>query len=118
MTMIKTCQKCGQPFETNRPAKLFCPVCNDAAWIERRRERDRVYRSWRLMKSKVDAAVGKPTKSLTEWSNEAAECNLDYGTYRALIEQGKTFDELKAQRDHRPVHMHAHGHHTRSIRDA
>ena len=37
------------------------------------------------------------TKSLDDWIREAAECNLDYGNYRAQIELfGKTFEELKA----------------------
>lgn len=50
------------------------------------------------MKDKVAKAEGKPTKSLAEWVREARECNLDYGTYRGLVEQcGMTFAEIKAQ---------------------
>ena len=48
-----------------------------------------------------------PQKSLSDWCREANECNLDYGTYRALIAQGKTFDELKSLADNRGYHAHA-----------
>ena len=34
-------------------------------------------------------------KTLDDWSREANDCKLDYGTYRALIGMGKTFEELK-----------------------
>lgn len=51
----------------------------------------------------VDAAPIQ--KTLDQWAREADECNLDYGTYRGLIEQGHSFDELKAQ--NRPPRLHA-----------
>lgn len=38
--------------------------------------------------------VGKP---MDEWIREASECGLDYGTYRTLIEQGKTLSKSKPQ---------------------
>lgn len=65
------------------------------------------------VQKKVDEATGKPTKTLSDWAREAAECGLDYGNYRALIErQGKTFEELKAQ-NHRPqCHSHCRIHKT------
>ena len=47
-------------------------------------------------------------KQLSEWISEAAECNLDYGTYRRLVEQGKTFEELKAQADNHGQRVHNH----------
>ena len=49
----------------------------------------------------------KPRKSLSEWSREADECNLDYGNYRALIAQGKTFEQLKATAHLRQIPAHA-----------
>ena len=46
----------------------------------------------------------EPNQSLSQWIIEARECNLDYGTYRALIRSGKTFEELKAVERNLPVH--------------
>lgn len=36
-------------------------------------------------------------KTLDEWVQEAKDCGLDYGNYRAQISLGKTFEELKAR---------------------
>lgn len=41
----------------------------------------------------------EPVKSLGAWNAEAKACGLDYGTYRGLIECGKTFEELKMKFD-------------------
>lgn len=60
------------------------------------------------MKRKVDEAEGKPVKALSAWCKEADECNLDYGTYRTLVElHGKTFEELKAQAETRCLPTHS-----------
>lgn len=115
--MISTCELCGCRFETYKSKKV-CPVCRDKRLRERRNERERIQRKRTYAQKKVDESIGKPTKTLDDWCREAAECNLDYGTYRALVElQGKTFDELKAQSPFRHTSAHAHGRHTRSIRD-
>lgn len=115
--MIKTCRRCGCKFETWK-SKPFCPVCRNKELNETRRERDKLKRKQDreriqiLYRLKVDKSVGKPTKTLTEWMREAAESNLDYGTYRTLIEfQGKTFDELRTQNQNRSATHHARGHH-------
>lgn len=54
----------------------------------------------------------KEPKTLDDWIREAAECNLDYGTYRGLVEQGKTYAELKTRADnqHQPAHSHINKH--------
>ena len=52
---------------------------------------------------------GYGNKSLSDWVHEARECNLDYGTYRALRNLGKSFEELKATADTKRVPTHAHG---------
>lgn len=46
-------------------------------------------------------------KLLSQWAAEAAECNLDYGTYRGLLNAGKTFEELKATAYQRTLSTHA-----------
>ncbi len=46
-------------------------------------------------------------KKLSEWAREAQACDLDYGTYRALIESGKTLEEIKTA-EHYPRASHAH----------
>lgn len=45
-------------------------------------------------------------KTLDDWLREAAECRLDYGTYRALRYMGKTYDELKATAGERRLQVH------------
>lgn len=98
--MIKTCERCSCKFETRKPRK-FCPVCYE-----------KLSRGQILQQKKVDESIGNPTKTLGEWCREAAECNLDYGTYRTLVEfQGKTFDELKDQAPFRHATVHTRGHH-------
>ena len=62
------------------------------------------------VKKKVDEAQGKPVKTISDWAREADECNLDYGTYRALIAQGKTFEQLKAERRSPQPHSHCRRH--------
>lgn len=51
-----------------------------------------------------------PRKPLEEWCREARECGLDYGNYRALINMGKTYEELKAQAEYRGGSAHSHRH--------
>lgn len=118
--MIKNCESCGKPLGDVAPQKLYCSECKTNI----KRERAIVKTKLQRRKAKIlrdiafAQATGQPVKSLSDWCREAAECNLDYGTYRTLVElQGKTFAELKAQNQNRPATHHAHGHHTRSIRD-
>lgn len=47
-------------------------------------------------------------KPMDEWIREARECDLDYGTYRTLIEQGKTFEQVKAAGYHSAAHSKLH----------
>ena len=85
------CPQCGKEFiPVSAHQKFCCYACGD---------RYRHGRPKPKPKSKG--------KSLDDWAREAAECNLDYGTYRALIQQGKSFDELKATADsrHPPAHQ-------------
>ena len=92
---VKNCEICGKEFKpVNGSQKCCSPECSIG---ERRR--------------KTHAKSAPPTsdKSLEQWCKEAAECNLDYGNYRALITSGKTFEELKAQAASRCVQIHAHG---------
>lgn len=95
------CLHCGNEFtfSPRQPNKKFCSrKCKENFYAKLEREKNE-------------------RKSLEQWAREADECNLDYGTYRALIEQGHTFDELKAQ--NRPPRLHAHHstHHSFSTGD-
>ena len=93
----KQCSNCGKKFITRRSDQLYCSAeCADC------------YTSKKppLLKPKRQA---KPSgKTIDDWCREAAECNLDYGNYRALIAQGKSFDELKAQAPFRQTPAHSH----------
>lgn len=94
---------CGEEFLTENRNKI-CPDCKHARWLlQQEREEAK-----RLAQIKVDKAAGKYVKTLDDWTREAFECNLDYGTYRALIAAGRTFAELKAQADARHPQTHSH----------
>ena len=96
---VKNCLYCGKEFATGSYSahKKYCSSrCADRAYYERTISNTASHRA-RIEVQKVAKAEKKPVKPLSEWVKEAAECNIDYGTYRTLIEmQGKTFDELKA----------------------
>lgn len=82
-----------------------CPNCKAIQHekaLAKQRERQRRLNA----QKKVDKSQGKPVKTLDDWVREAADCNLDYGTYRALIAAGNTFDQLKAVNRHPQTHSH------------
>ena len=85
----RKCACCGRVF-TPMNGKLHQMFCSQAC-----REK---FQSEKLKKK---------SKPLELWTKEAAECNLDYGSYRALINAGKTFEELKATSHLRTLPTHA-----------
>ena len=89
--MIRICEHCGKEFDEIHFAK-YCPTCRPVV----NREHKRLQHDF--IQKRVDDAQGKPVKTFSDWAREADDCNLDYGTYRALIAQGKTFEQLKAER--------------------
>lgn len=110
--MIKNCALCGKEFETYQKLQKYCSLeCAHKGYHRNNAENARRYRK-RIRDQKLAKAQDKPTKPLSEWVKEAAECNLDYGSYRTLIEmQGKTFEELKATAPSRtpPIHQRSQG---------
>lgn len=97
------CQTCGAKFTGVFNRKYCSEKCRRAA----QRELESLRRRNRRRNVKADPATKKPVKSLEDWIREARECNLDYSTYRTLVELcGMTFDELKAER--RRVQTHSH----------
>ena len=62
-------------------------------------------------RNKRAPCVETKEKSISDWVLEARQCNLDYGTYRALINLGKSFDELKAAASSCPIVAHSHHNH-------
>lgn len=97
----RVCEVCGSEYE-GFPSSKYCALCRIKVKREQSRHR---YRKPKTVKKK--AAVSKPVKTLEEWIREADECNMDYGTYRSLVEKGgMTFEEIKAL-DLRPV-CHSH----------
>ena len=96
------CKQCGKEFETRYPHALYCSdECRKVAKLEEYRRLDGYINA-----HKVNSNA--PRKTLDDWCREAAECNLDYGNYRALIESGKTFAELKANAESRNIACHSH----------
>ena len=77
-TKVK-CPQCGKEFVPNSNQKFCSTRCRD-----------------RHSHGRPRPAKKSTGKTLSDWAREANECNLDYGNYRAMIESGKTFDELKA----------------------
>lgn len=92
-----TCKTCGKKFTDVYNAKYCSKKCRDEAVKKLQ------------VANAMAKATGEKVKSFADWSREAHECNLDYGTYRAQIEVfGKTYEELKATADTRAMHLHAH----------
>lgn len=98
MTCPRTCKLCGKNFIGHLNQKR-CPDCLAA-------ERQRIQQK---LQARYDAQRSKRTgKTLDDWAREASDCNLDYGTYRALIAAGRTFEQLKADRRSPQLHSHCH----------
>ena len=96
---IYICRHCHEKF-TSINRTTICPECKRIKHEEFMRQEEQRQAKLRQKNLKVDKATGKPIKTLDDWCREAAECGLDYGTYRTLVEaQGKTFAELKAQKE-------------------
>ncbi|MBR2518245.1 MAG: hypothetical protein IKE46_00440 [Selenomonadaceae bacterium] len=104
----RTCRYCHGKF-TSINRTTICPECKRIKHEEFMRQEEQRQAKLRQKNLKIDKATGKPVKTLEDWSREAAACNLDYGTYRVLVEQqGKTFEELKATAGIRCTSAHAH----------
>lgn len=93
----RVCAKCGREF-TGMAHQKNCDDC----LAEQKRE------TQRRIQERYDAQRPKPKtgKTLEDWAREADDCNLDYGTYRALIATGRTFEQLKADRRSPQIHSH------------
>lgn len=102
----RKCEKCGSEFIIARVStESMCPKCR----IEEAQKKALAAQRKAIIAQKVAKAEKKPTKTLADWSREAAECNLDYGTYRGLVEHfGKTYEEIRAQYADRTTAAHAH----------
>ena len=121
MKRLITCAQCGKLFNPTSPNQQYCSqVCRDNANSTTCLHCGKLfvahdsltlfcsracYDQFRRKKNFKAQAKGK---SLSEWQREAQECNLDYGSYRGLIAQGKTFEELKAQADCHGQRVHNH----------
>ena len=130
----KTCSHCGGKF-TGKPSQKYCSrSCKEKAHQKREQEKLKVVK---VKKSCLncgreyltdDAEVcfcstrcsleyhglvprehskNRSGRQLSDIVREARECNLDYGTYRAYLNMGKTFEELKLLAPVRnpPVHQ-------------
>lgn len=129
--IIINCKFCGKPFTKGHGKQKFCSDrCRDNLYEQKRRRNPELktcpvcgkeflhkgywaqccsHKCRAVQREQEAQAKPEPPKArkLDDWIREAAECNLDYGTYRAMIERGKTFDELKAQA---PTHVGVHAH--------
>lgn len=104
-TITLKCAECGEEFTPNRrggsnPQKYCSKRCCNLARLRRLAERKEAERRREEYLRELAA------KPLNEWLREAAECNLDYGNYRALRQAGKTYDELKATVSERRLQVH------------
>lgn len=106
-----TCRICGKQFTPKIATEFFCsPECRKEA-TRRREKKYRVQKcAQQRAKTVVDKAVKRPIKTLDDWCREAAACGLDYGNYRALIAQGKTFEQIKAENHQQTAHAHGRLH--------
>jgi len=104
------CETCGEEFKPKNSGQKYCSrECGHKA-VSQSYELARIQKAANEATARALAkAIHKRT--LADWEREAADCNMDYGTYRAQIEVfGKTYEELKATADRRQVPKHAHGH--------
>lgn len=93
-----TCVVCGKPFHAARACQKYCSnECYREVQKKLARERFARQKAAEL----ATRAAGGHVKTLGDWIREAAACGFDYGTYRGLIAQGKTFAELKADAERR-----------------
>lgn len=101
-TKPRVCVKCGREFTGMAHQK----TCDDCLAEQKRETQRRIQERYDKQRQ-----VTKPKstgKSLDDWAREAAQCNLDYGTYRALIAAGRTFEQLKAEQRSPQFHSHCH----------
>lgn len=123
------CKICGREFETKSSRKQCCSEacslqnsynhCRERYYRVRKPAREAA-RAAASSSASVSASVSErkrgklepppapaePKKPMSEWVKEAAECNLDYGTYRAFRNMGKTYEELKATASSRQAAAH------------
>ena len=79
---LPVCRNCGNEFKPDNSKQIFCcRECYDE-----------------YCRAKKPAAKNDG-KTLGQWVREATECGLDYGTYRAYLNMGKTYEELKAKHE-------------------
>lgn len=72
--MKRKCIICGKEFTDVYNAKYCSTKCRNEA-IKKESAANAMAK-----------ASGQAVKSLADWTREARECNMDYGTYRAQIE--------------------------------
>ena len=101
----RVCEVCGEEFD-GFPLSKYCAPCR----LKVRHEQSKIDSQRRRKKKAAQKKVIIPEKPLKAWIREARECNLDYGTYRALITAGRTFEQLKAEQ--RSPQFHSHCRHT------
>ena len=86
MSYTRKCRQCGVTFYTNNMERQFCtPRCEVAFKVCRARANE------------------TREQRLNRLAREARECGLDYGTYRAMLGLGKTYEELRAREIERSV---------------
>ena len=101
----RVCEVCGKEFD-GFPLSKYCAPCR----LKVRHEQSKIDSQRRRKKKAAQKKVIIPEKPLEAWVREARDCNLDYGTYRALIAAGRTFEQLKAEQ--RSPQFHSHCRHT------
>ena len=111
-----TCPICKRIFVPKSIGQKYCDEgCADEATRRNIREHNRRRNAQNRAKEATTHAVDQVTHTITrtrtfaDWQREAAECNMDYGNYRAQIEHfGKTYEQLKATADRRQFQFHSH----------
>lgn len=97
----RVCVKCGREFTGMAHQK----TCDDCLAEQKRETQRRIQERYDKQRQVTNPKTGK---TLDDWAREADDCNLDYGTYRALIAAGRTFEQLKAEQRSPQFHSHIH----------
>ena len=90
---VKTCKICGKKFVSAIENQVFCSTKCRNTYDDLQYSSNQDTRKTGFYFSQKPRP--KSGKSIEQWNHEAIQCGMSYGKYRAAIQSGKTFEELK-----------------------
>ena len=97
--VIKKCAICGKEFEVHSNHKKYCSEkCAYEAIKARNRKQYYKNKIQREIYDEMSMELQKKKVPLEQLIKESQELGISYGKYRALLNMGKTYEELKAKK--------------------